>query len=238
MKSNRTRIESLVLINWNGFFFQRFEMDETVTALEGENGAGKTNGHDRGLCGASSRSAVAAVSKCLRRGRSQGDRGLFGRLGARGVAYTILELGVQDGKRMLAGVMVRKKTPPSLELTPFIVEGLPADVSFATDAFNPGKRLERCQLHELSRRLGQSGASFKVCDSVGQYTASLFELGITPMRMESYAEREKLTACFRPACTGGCQARFKRGCETTCWPKTSRFETMWPECAITSTPAG
>jgi chromosome partition protein MukB len=39
---NRARIASLVLINWHGFFFQRFEMDRGVTALEGENGAGKT----------------------------------------------------------------------------------------------------------------------------------------------------------------------------------------------------
>ncbi len=41
-KKNRTPIDGLVLINWNGFFFQRFEMDGGVTALEGENGAGKT----------------------------------------------------------------------------------------------------------------------------------------------------------------------------------------------------
>jgi chromosome partition protein MukB len=41
-KRSRARIQSSVLVNWNGFFFQHFEMDGGVTALEGENGAGKT----------------------------------------------------------------------------------------------------------------------------------------------------------------------------------------------------
>ena len=40
--TNRARIERLLLLNWKGIFFQPFELHEAVTALEGENGAGKT----------------------------------------------------------------------------------------------------------------------------------------------------------------------------------------------------
>ncbi|MDR3569940.1 MAG: chromosome partition protein MukB [Syntrophobacteraceae bacterium] len=212
MKSNRTRIESLVLINWNGFFFQRFEMDETVTALEGENGAGKTTVMIAAFVALLPDQRLLQFRNVSDGGAVEGDRGLFGRLGARGVAYTILELGVQGGQRMLAGVMVRKKTPPGLELTPFIVEGLPADMSLQQALLIRENDCERvAELFELSRSLGQSGASFQVCDSVGQYTARLFELGITPMRMESYAEREKFNRMLQTSMYGGLSGSIQKG---------------------------
>jgi recombinational DNA repair ATPase RecF len=33
---------TLVLVNWKGVFYERYVLDEHVTALEGNNGAGKT----------------------------------------------------------------------------------------------------------------------------------------------------------------------------------------------------
>ena len=38
----RTSLKSLILLNWKGLFYHRFDLHERVTALEGQNGAGKT----------------------------------------------------------------------------------------------------------------------------------------------------------------------------------------------------
>ena len=100
---------------------------------------------------------------------------------------------VPIGERMLAGVMLKKKTPPSLELTPFLVEGLTGEVALEQVLLIRAGGAERYRgMADLRQKLGQEGITLNVCDSVGQYTSTLFELGITPMRMEAYAERDKV----------------------------------------------
>ena len=39
---SRTRATALALVNWKGVFYERYQLDKRVTALEGANGAGKT----------------------------------------------------------------------------------------------------------------------------------------------------------------------------------------------------
>jgi len=39
---SRVRAEALALGNWKGVFYERYLLDENVTAREGANGAGKT----------------------------------------------------------------------------------------------------------------------------------------------------------------------------------------------------
>ena len=38
----RARAAQLALVNWRGVFYERYELSDAVTALEGANGAGKT----------------------------------------------------------------------------------------------------------------------------------------------------------------------------------------------------
>jgi chromosome partition protein MukB len=38
----RARATALVMVNWSGVFYERYLLDRNVTALEGDNGAGKT----------------------------------------------------------------------------------------------------------------------------------------------------------------------------------------------------
>src|SRR6266545_7473329 len=38
----RVRSRTLVLVNWKWVFYERYTLDSNVTALEGDNGAGKT----------------------------------------------------------------------------------------------------------------------------------------------------------------------------------------------------
>ena len=108
--------------------------------------------------------------------------------------------------------MIRKKTAPSLELTPFIVEGLSDDVALERTLLIREGETERVpELPELRQKLGQSGCTFTVCDSVGQYTSILFELGITPMRMEAYAERDKFNRMLQTSMYGGLSGSIQKG---------------------------
>jgi chromosome condensin MukBEF ATPase and DNA-binding subunit MukB len=38
----RAHLTALALVNWKGVFYERYQLDRHVTALEGANGAGKT----------------------------------------------------------------------------------------------------------------------------------------------------------------------------------------------------
>ncbi len=212
MKTSRARIESLILINWNGFFYQRFEMDAGVTALEGENGAGKTTVMVGAFVALLPDQRLLQFRNVSEAGGMEGDRGIYGRLGARGPAYTFLEIRVPNGERMLAGVMLKKKTPPSLELTPFLVEGLTGEVALEQVLLIRNRETERIpELADLRQKLGQEGITLNVCDSVGQYTSTLFELGITPMRMEAYAERDKFNRMLQTSMYGGLSSSIQKG---------------------------
>ena len=83
-KTSRAKIESLVLINWNGFFFQRFELDGGVTALEGENGAGKTTVMIGAFVALLPDQRLLQFRNVSDAGGMEGDRGIFGRLGREG----------------------------------------------------------------------------------------------------------------------------------------------------------
>lgn len=211
-KTNRARLESLVLINWKGFFYQRFEMDVGVTALEGENGSGKTTVMIGAFVALLPDQRLLQFRNVSETGGMEGDRGIFGRLGSRGVAYSVMELHVPRNGRMLAGVMLRKKGPPSLEFTPFIAGGLTNDHALDEILLVRDGETERVpELTEIRQKLGQIGCTLDVFDSVGQYTSKLFDLGISPMSMEAYAERDKFNRILQTSMYGGLSSSIQKG---------------------------
>ena len=211
-KTNRATLESLVLVNWKGFFYQPFEMDKGVTALEGENGAGKTTVMIAAFVALLPDQRLLQFRNVSEAGGMEGDRGIYGRLGERGVAYTVMELRVSRTGRMLAGVMLRKKAPPSLELTPFIAGGLPDGPALDEILLVRDGESERVpEMAEIRQKLGQMGCTLDVYDSVAQYTSTLFDLGVVPMRMEAYAERDKFNRMLQTSMYGGLSNAIQRG---------------------------
>lgn len=211
-KKNRTRIQGLVLINWNGFFFQHFEMDRSVTALEGENGAGKTTVMIAAFVALLPDQRLLQFRNVSEAGGIEGDRGIFGRLGARGVAYSVLELDTPKQGRVLAGVMLRKKAPPSIDITPFIIDGPIFGPSLREILLiRDGDTALVPELADLRQTVGMLGGTLKVCESVGEYTSHLFDLGVTPMRMEAYAERDKFNRMLQTSMYGGLSSSIQKG---------------------------
>ena len=126
---SRTRAQTLVLVNWKGVFYERYQLDRHVTALEGANGAGKTTVMI---------AAYVVMLPDLGRLRftnlgegeaTGGDRGIWGRLGTEGhLAYAWVRFRLPDGSSRLFGVQLRKGAEPTVELKHLSIRGLPDEV--------------------------------------------------------------------------------------------------------------
>jgi chromosome partition protein MukB len=201
---NRARATALCLANWKGVFFERYQLDRHVTALEGGNGAGKTTVMV---------AAYVALLPDLQRlkfvnvgesGATGGDRGIWGRLGEEGPSYSALEIELAPGQRVLCGVLLERKAAPSLSLTPFLITQLSEAVTAHELLLLQRDGLDEIPtLPEVSKRAAQLGASCEVFGSVREYFSRLFELGIGALRLGTDEERNKFNDMLRTSMTGG-----------------------------------
>jgi len=202
---SRARATALALVNWKGVFYERYQLDRRVTALEGANGAGKTTVMIAAyivLLPDMSRLRFTNLGETAAIG---GDRGIWGRLGEPSrPSYAALELDLGDGLRVIAGVLLTRKAEPTLELTPFLISDL-----------EPGVRLQDLllvttaeeeavpELAELRANVSAARASIEVFGSAKDYFAALFELGIGALRLASDEDRSRLGDMLRTSMTGG-----------------------------------
>lgn len=201
----RARAQALVLINWKGVFYEHYHLDAGVTALEGLNGAGKTTVLIAAYLVLLPDLARLRFTNLGETAATGGDRGIHGRLGEPGrPSYAIMEIRLPRGKRLLAGVHVERRAEPSVELTPFVVTGLPSDVPLEDVLLD--RRDERDEVPDLPRLrelLSLQGAHVKVCDGPKEYLGELFDLGVTPMRMAGDEERARFNDMLRTSLVGG-----------------------------------
>ena len=201
----RARATSLVLVNWKGVFYERYQLNRHVTALEGDNGAGKTTvmiGAYVVLLPDMTRLRFTNLGET---GATGGDKGIWGRLGEQGrPSYAVLDFDLGGREQVLAGVHLERKGEPTVEPTPFIVTGLPQG-QVMQDLFllTHGEDEHVPELPELKESVARLGGHLKVFDSARDYFAALFEHGITPMKMGTDAERNKLNEMLRTSMTGG-----------------------------------
>lgn len=211
MTPPRIAISRLVLINWRGIHFQPFDFAAGVTALEGANGAGKTT-------------VMAALFTALLPDlrllafRNVGetvsdDRGLWGRLGMPGTAYTLVEFALPgSGAKLWGGILLDRRSEPSLELKPFIIKALPADAELAEvflkrigdEAFSP-------TLPELKEQVALHGGQLRAMDSATAYLSTLFEHGVLPLPLASHDERERFHRVLATSMMGGLSAFIQKG---------------------------
>ncbi len=209
--SARARLDRLLLLNWRGFFFQSFELHEAVTALEGENGAGKTTVMIAAFVALLPDPQRLSFRNIGEGEGGDGDRGVYGRLGARGPSYSILDLRTADGARVLAGVCLLRGGPPQIEFRRFVIEGLPADLDPADLLLVREDGNERIpELADLRAAVAAVGAALKFHESVGRYCGHLNDLGVLPMRMEQPAERQRFHQMLHTSMYGG----FSRSLQT------------------------
>jgi chromosome partition protein MukB len=200
----RTRAEALALVNWKGVFYERYLLDEHVTALEGVNGAGKTTVIIAAYVVLLPDMTRLRFTNLGETAATGGDKGLYGRLGdPDGPSYAALDFRLGSGERLLAGVHLERRSEPTVELTPFVVSGLGEDVALQDILLDRGDVDTVPDLNRLSELTALGGGRLRTFSTVSDYFADLFDRGVTPLRLTGDEERTKLNEMLRTSMVGG-----------------------------------
>ncbi len=202
---SRTRAQTLVLVNWKGVFYERYLLDRHVTALEGANGAGKTTVMIAAYVVLLPDMSRLRFTNLGETGATGGDKGIWGRLGEPGrPAYSAIEFALESGQRLIAGVHLERKGEPSVEPTPFIISGLDVDVRLQDVLLlSQGEHEVVPELNELRENAARFGGRVQIFGTARDYFAALFDHGVTPLRLATDEERNKLNEMLRTSMTGG-----------------------------------
>jgi chromosome partition protein MukB len=202
---SRTRAQALVLVNWKGVFYERYLIDRRVTALEGANGAGKTTVMIAAYVVLLPDMSRLRFTNLGETGATGGDKGIWGRLGEPGrPAYCAIDFALAPDHRLIAGVHLDRKSEPSVEPTPFIISGLDADVRLQDVLLlSQGEQEVVPELSELRENAARLGGRIQVFGTARDYFAALFDHGVTPLRLGTDEERNKLNEMLRTSMTGG-----------------------------------
>jgi chromosome partition protein MukB len=202
---SRAHVTALALVNWKGVFYERYRLDRHVTALEGANGAGKTTVMIAAYMVLLPDMSRLRFTNLGESGASGGDRGIWGRLGEPGrPSYAALDIQQPDGQRVVIGVRLRRLAEPSVEPTAFLIESMAADTLLSQlFLLQRDDHDQVCELDEVRESARRVGARLEVFRSIKDYFAALFERGITPLRLASDEERNKLNEMLRTSMTGG-----------------------------------
>ncbi len=202
---SRTRAQALALVNWKGVFYERYLIDRNVTALEGANGAGKTTVMIAAYVVLLPDMSRLRFTNLGETGATGGDKGIWGRLGESGrPAYSAIDFALAGDKRLVAGVHLERKGEPSVEPTPFIISGLDEDVRLQDLLLlSQGDRELVPELNELRENAARVGGRMQVFGTARDYFAALFDHSVTPLRLGTDEERNKLNEMLRTSMTGG-----------------------------------
>ncbi len=202
---SRTRAAALAMVNWKGLFYERFLLDRYVTALEGLNGAGKTTVMIAAYVVLLPDMSRLRFTNLGETGATGGDKGIWGRLGKPGrPSYAVLDFALPGSRRLVAGVHLERKGEPSVEPTPFIVSALDEDVKLQNLLLvSQGDEEAVPELPELRENAARLGGRLQSFASARDYFAALFDQGVTPLRLGTDEERNKLNEMLRTSMTGG-----------------------------------
>lgn len=202
---SRTRARSLVLVNWNGVFYHRYRLDRHVTALEGVNGSGKTTVMVAAYIALMPDKSKLRFSNVGESGAAGSERGVWGRLGTPGhPSYTALEFELPDGESLIAGVHIARGPRPEFELTPFVVTGLERDTPLQDVLlWQQGGEEGVPELTALVEQVAVHGGQVERFSTAKDYFATLFDRGVTPLRLANGDERSKFNELLQTSMSGG-----------------------------------
>ena len=209
----RTRATHLALVNWRGVFYERYELSNTVTALEGANGAGKTTVLVAAFIALLPDMNYLRFSNVGETTSSGEDRGIWGRLGKAGrPSYTVLDLTLANGERLLAGVHLERRSEPTVEPTPFLITEFPHGEKLQELLLVRGNAQDAVpEMEELRDQAARFGARLQQCAAAKEYFTALFDRGVTPLRLDGDSERAKLSEMLRTSMTGGMSRVLTKG---------------------------
>lgn len=201
----RTHAEALALVNWRGVFYERYLLDRRVTALEGVNGAGKTTVMVAAYVTLLPDMSRLRFTTLGETGATGGDKGIWGRLGDPGrPSYAVMDFAIAGEQRLIAGVHLERKGEPSVEPTPFIIWGLAKTIRLQELLLVMQRSTEAVpELSELRENAARLGGRLQSFTSAREYLATLFDQGVTPLRLGTDEERNKFNEMLRTSMTGG-----------------------------------
>src|SRR3989441_873678 len=200
----RTRAAAIALVNWRGVFYERYLLDPHVTALEGANGAGKTTVLIAACVVLLPDMSHLRFTSVSEHGGTGGDRGLWGRLGEPGrPSYAVLDLRLPTGERFLAGVHLERRGEPTVEPTPFVITDVAENVALQDILLERGDVDAVPELPQLRERVARLGARIQTFTTAKEYFGTLFDRGVTPLRLGTEEDRIKLNEMLRTSMSGG-----------------------------------
>ncbi len=212
----RGKFRSLTLINWNGFFARTFDLDELVTTLSGGNGAGKSTTMAAFVTAMIPDLTLLHFRNTTEAGATSGsrDKGLHGKLRA-GVCYSVLDVVNSRHQRVVVGVRLQQVAgrDKKVDIKPFSIHGLPADAlptDMLTEILN-SRQARVLPLTEVKDRVeAKEGVQFRQYNSITDYHAMLFELGVVPRRLRSASDRSKFYRLIEASLYGGISSAITR----------------------------
>jgi chromosome partition protein MukB len=201
----RTRATALALVNWKGVFYERYLLDRHVTALEGANGAGKTTVMIAAYVVLLPDMSRLRFTNLGETGAASADKGIWGRLGEpERPSYAALDVTLPTGERLVMGVHLERRAEPSVEPTPFLISELAPEHRLQDVLLSCGPEFDEIPLlKDVRTKVAELGANIEVFATTKEYFAALFERGVTPLRLASDEDRNKLNEMLRTSMTGG-----------------------------------
>ncbi len=223
----RGKFRSLTLVNWNGFFARTFDLDELVTTLSGGNGAGKSTTMAAFITALIPDLTLLHFRNTTEAGATSGsrDKGLHGKLRA-GVCYATLDVVNSRHQRVLVGVRLQQVAgrDKKVDIKPFAIQGLPTTLQ-PTQVLTQslGERQVRVlTLQELKERVEEmEGVLFKQFNSITDYHALMFDLGVVPRRLRSASDRSKFYRLIEASLYGGISSAITRSLRDYLLPENS-----------------
>ncbi|WP_075181185.1 chromosome partition protein MukB [Pantoea sp. 1.19] len=223
----RGKFRSLTLINWNGFFARTFDLDELVTTLSGGNGAGKSTTMAAFITALIPDLTLLHFRNTTEAGATSGsrDKGLHGKLRA-GVCYSTLDVVNSRHQRVIVGVRLQQVAgrDKKVDIKPFSIHGLPMAMhptELLTETVND-RQARVLPLSELKERLEAiEGVQFKQYNSITDYHAMMFELGMVARRLRSASDRSKYYRLIEASLYGGISSAITRSLRDYLLPENS-----------------
>ncbi|CAK9884595.1 MAG: Chromosome partition protein MukB [Candidatus Erwinia impunctatus] len=223
----RGKFRSLTLVNWNGFFARTFELDDLVTTLSGGNGAGKSTTMAAFITALIPDLTLLHFRNTTEAGATSGsrDKGLHGKLRP-GVCYAALDVVNSLGQRMLVGVRLQQVAgrDRKVDIKPFSIHGLPESVSpteILTEVVS-ARQARVVPLSELIERFDEKESiQFRQFNSITDYHALMFDMGVIARRLRSAADRSKYYRLIEASLYGGISSAITRSLRDYLLPENS-----------------
>ncbi len=205
----RGKYQSLTMINWNGFFARTFDIDSLVTTLSGGNGAGKSTTMASFITSLIPDQSLLHFRNTTEAGSSQAsrDKGLYGKLQP-GVCYSALEVINSRNQRLMFVVKLQQVAgrDKKVDIKPLLIQGVPSSIKpsqILVESVGDGQARVR-NLAELKDYVNQiEGAQFKAFNSIVDYHAQMFELGVLPKKLRNSSDRSKFYKLIEASLYGG-----------------------------------